>query len=139
MGTFILEFEGQLTPELRQSPEYQARVKLQVVNRERGEDLQYVRALGIGQESPDSVSATYLKEVEKAKYTPSEIIKMMKAEGFVGFEMKNHIDLWRARDGKNPKYGYCCELAGRYFWYDKWVNEVVRPFCEENYRVWNSI
>lgn len=139
LKTFILEFEGQLTPELRQSPEYQARVKLQVVNRERGEDLRYVEVLGIGQESPDSASATYLKEVEKAKHTASEIIEEMEAEGFVGFGMKNHTDLWKAMDGKNPKYGYCYELAGRWFWYDKWVNEVVRPFCEENHRALDSI
>ena len=133
LKTFILEFEGKLTPELRQSPEYQARVKLQVINRERGEDLQYVEVLGIGKESPDSVSTTYLKEVEKTKHTATEVIEMMEAEGFVGFRMKNHTDLWKSRDGKNPKYGYCYELAGRCFWYDKWINEVVRPFCKENH------
>ena len=133
LKTFILEFEGKLTPELRQSPEYQARVKLQVINRERGEDLQYVEVLGIGKESPDSVSATYLKEIEKTKHTATEVIEMMEAEGFVGFRMKNHTDLWKSRDGKNPKYGYCYEPAGRCFWYDKWINEVVRPFYKENH------
>ena len=134
LKTFILEFEGQLTPELRQSPEYQARVKLQVVNKERGEDLQYVEVLGIGKNAPDPNSATYLKEVEKAKHTATEIIKMMESEGFVGFKMKNHTELWQSCDGKNPQFGYCYELAGRCFWYDKWINEVVRPFCNENHR-----
>lgn len=67
LKTSILEFESKLTTELRQSPEYRARVKLQVVNKERSEDLLYVEVLEIDKESPNPCSTTYLKEVEKEK------------------------------------------------------------------------
>ena len=75
--TFILNFEEGLSREIKQHRNYQARVKLQVVNCERGEDLKYVKVLGIGKNPPSKGSTTYLKEVEKEKYTPTEVIKIM--------------------------------------------------------------
>ncbi len=133
LKTFILDFESKLAPEIWKDSEYQARVKLQVVNKERGEDLEFVKVLEIGTEAPEGVTASYLKEVEKRKYTPTEIIKQMHELGFPDFGMQEHIELWQKKDGKNPKYGYGCEIANRWFWYQSWIDQVVKPHCESVY------
>lgn len=133
LKTFILTFEGSMTSEDRQSSEYQACVKLQVVNKERGKDLEYVEVLGIGSKTPDNNATTYLKEVEKEKFTPSAIVKMMADEGFSGFGIHQHTELWKTVDGKNPKHGYGYEVAGRWLWYERWINEVVRHHCEKHF------
>lgn len=134
LRTFILDFEGSLTPEIRQSSEYQARVKLQVVNKERGEDLEYVEVIGVGSNPPHGEATTYLKEVEKSKLTATNILDMMRDEGYVGFGMYQHTQLWKQKDGKNPKHGYGCQIANMWLWYENWVNEVVRPHCEKYYK-----
>lgn len=133
LKTFILDFESSLTPEIRQDAEYQARVKLQVVNKERGEDLEFVKVLGIGSEAPEGVTASYLKEVEKEKRTASEIVDLMHRNGYPSFNMTEHTHLWQEKDGKNPKYGYAIEIAGRWLWYENWINQVVLPYCKEKY------
>lgn len=133
LKTFILDFESSLAPEIWQDTEYQARVKLQVVNKERGEDLEFVKVLGIGADAPEGATAAYLKEVEKRKFTPTEIINQMHDLGYTSFGMQQHTELWQERDGKNPKYGYGCEVANRWLWYQNWIDQVVLPHCESTY------
>lgn len=133
LKTFILDFESSLTPEVWEDTEYQARVKLQVVNKERGEDLEFVKVLGIGTEAPDGVTASYLKEVEKRKYTPTEVVSQMHELGFTGFGIQQHTELWQEKDGKNPRLGFGCEVANRWLWYQNWVTQVVKPHCEAVY------
>ena len=133
LRTFILDFEASLTPEQRQSANYQAHVKLEVVNKSRGDDLQYVEVLGIGSTAPTGITPTYLKEVEKQKYRPSDVVKKMQEEGYADFSITVHTNLWKDKDGKNSKHSYGTTIAGTWYWYEKWVNEVVRPFCISHY------
>jgi Protein of unknown function (DUF3644). len=88
--------------------------------------------------SPDDPRATGLKteyytirETEKPKFLPGQIAEMMKAEGFVHFGMQRHIELWKARDGKNPAKGYGVEIGGVWYWYERWV-DIVRDHCRSN-------
>jgi len=73
----------------------------------------------------------FLKEVERAKYLPSEIVGLMKVEGFPGFSMHSHTQLWKQFDGKNPGKGYGVQVAHTWYWYERWV-EQVREHCKIN-------
>ena len=53
----------------------------------------------------------------------------MMAEGFT-FTMKDHTDLWKARDAKNPKYQYGVQVERYWYWYEKWMDE-VRKHCQQ--------
>ena len=79
----------------------------------------------------DAYKQIVLKEVERPKLLPTEIVELMKSEGYSYFRLQEHTKLWQKMDGKNPGKGYGYELGGRWFWYGRWL-EVVRKHCAAN-------
>ncbi len=79
------------------------------------------------------VNATYavVKEMEKPKWLPSEIVKKMSEEGFSRFGMHQHTELWKALDAKNAAKGLGVAIGKAWYWYDPWL-ELVRKHCTEN-------
>jgi hypothetical protein len=71
------------------------------------------------------------KEVERPKYLPGEIVRMMQAEGYPRFTVHWHTELWRSRDAKDPARGWGVAIAHAWYWYSSWV-EIVRKHCEEH-------
>ena len=73
-----------------------------------------------------------IKETEKKKYLPKQIVDMMKAEGFNKFRMHEFTQLWKSREAKNPSKGYGTTVAGNtWYWFESWISE-VRRHCQEN-------
>ena len=86
--------------------------------------------------SPDNINAkdverVLVKDVEKKKFLPSEIVKMMNDEGYSTFTMYYHTQLWHEKDAKNKKYNFGVQVAKQWYWYENWVN-VVRDHCQKN-------
>lgn len=69
------------------------------------------------------------KEVERPKFLPSQIVRMMKEEGHTWFSMHSHTAFWHAQDAKNPGKGLGFQIAGTWYWYANWV-EMVRTHCK---------
>jgi hypothetical protein len=56
----------------------------------------------------------------------------MKAEGYPGFSVHYHTQLWQSLDAKNAANGYGTLVAGKtWHWYERWV-DVVRKHCRDN-------
>lgn len=73
-----------------------------------------------------------IKETEKKKYLPKQIVDLMKDEGYPGFSIYNHTQLWKTLDAKNGAKGYGTLVAGKaWHWYKRWV-DVVRKHCQDN-------
>jgi Domain of unknown function (DUF3644) len=73
-----------------------------------------------------------IKEIERPKYLPKQIIELMHKEGYPNFKMHNHTHLWQTMDAKNLYKGFGTMVAGKYWhWYSKWVDK-VRKYCAEN-------
>lgn len=73
-----------------------------------------------------------IKETEKKKYLPMQIVELVKKEGFPKFGMHQHTQLWKNKDAKKKDKGYGVMVAGKYWhWYEKWV-DVVHRHCNEN-------
>ncbi len=73
-----------------------------------------------------------LKEVERPKYLPGQIVSMMQEEGYPRFSMHWHTELWRSLDAKDPAKGFGVEVAGGvWYWYARWVERVQR-YCEKH-------
>ena len=70
-----------------------------------------------------------IKETEKRKYLPSEIVKLMKSKGYDRFSIHKHTELWKSRDARNSKYSYGVTIANTWYWYETWVHEVEKH-CE---------
>jgi hypothetical protein len=73
-----------------------------------------------------------LKEVEKKKYLPTEIVSLIKAEGWTEFTMDCHTKLWKKLGAKDPAKGYGAIAVGKtWCWYETWLTR-VREECQKN-------
>jgi hypothetical protein len=125
-------YEDGLTAEQYNDPHYAYRVLFvpKVANKKGQADavMEFVKP---GSEQADAINA-YIKEVEKEKFKPRQVVKLMKAEGFPKFGMQYHTQLWQEMDAKDPAKGYGVTLGdGQWYWYERWVDE-VRRHCEAN-------
>lgn len=130
LKTFIADFESNLSPEVLSSSSYTAKISFRLENKGSGLSV-LISHIGddVSSEEPEIV----LKETEKKKYRPGEIVQKMKDEGFSRFTMHVHTTLWRElhKSAKKEGAGFGTTVSGTWYWYDKWVDEVVRPYCQK--------
>lgn len=139
--TMMDTFQRELTPEQWADQRFAFRVYMfhKTVNRAQNADL------AVELVPPDSDIAEkfnlVLKEVEKRKYLPSEIVSIIQAEGWDLFTMDSHTKLWKNLGAKDPAKGYGAVAVGKVWsWYDSWLTR-VRAECEKNpqkYRTSNA-
>lgn len=123
--TAYTTFEDGLTNEMMTDTRYSYRVAYveQVVN-SRGKADQVVEFLRPGTEKGDQVRLA-LKEVEKPKLKPGQIVGLMRAEGHPRFNLFHHTRLWKAADAKAPGKAFGTTLSdGAWYWYPSWVDQV---------------
>jgi len=81
-----------------------------------------------------------VRDVEKPKFRPTDVVNIMKAEGYTDFEIHGKggfVEIWKQIDGKNPKNGYGVEISGTWYRYQTMVEKVrlilsERKFSSEN-------
>ena len=129
---FITGFESDLDEEELKSPSYSYKIAYVPIlaNRANQADkaVEFI--------SPDSVNAqeidrVLLKGVEKRKFLPGEIVKIMTDEGFSKFSMYKHTKLWKSKDARNSKYNFGVWVSKQWYWYENWVRK-VRDHCIKN-------
>ncbi len=79
----------------------------------------------------EKISKVLLKETEKPKYRPSQIVAQLKTDGYSKFTMQKHTELWRSLDAKAKNKQYGVNIAGQWYWYDTWLAR-AREHCVEN-------
>lgn len=129
----INTFEEALSDEQYRDPAYRYRVAFVPVIKQRASaaDLA-VEFVKSGSEEADEINRILLKEVERNRFTPTQVVRLMNENGFPGFTQNDHTRLWRELDAKNPANGFGREgdYRNTWVWYDRWV-ERVRAHCEE--------
>lgn len=126
-------FHERLTPEERTDPQFAYRVAFvpKIVNRPGSADIA-VEFVKPGSDEAAEINRVLLKEVEKPKYRPGQIMQIMRAEGYPRFNMAHHTELWQSLDAKSPGKGFGVQMLDRtWYWYESWLNR-VRAHCEEN-------
>lgn len=130
--TYITDFEKDMTDADFNDPRFSFRVAFirKLANGKATAD-KLVEFVPAGPTS-DEMNRVYVKETEKVKYRPGQIVAMMKAEGFPGFTMHEHTELWKGLDAKREpgKFGVLVAET-TWLWYPSWIEE-VRRFCEAN-------
>lgn len=130
--SYIEGFDGALTPAEFGSPKFAYRVIFvpKTANHPNQAD-QAITFVKADSEIARTVNAQYtvIKETERPKWLPSQIVSKMRADGFTRFGMQHHTDLWKARDAKGPGTTYGVQLAKTWYWYEGWVEE-VRKHCQ---------
>ena len=90
----------------------------------------------VGSDSPLAVGINkeyaVIKETEKEKFLPKQVVELMKHEGFTKFNMHYHTQLWKEHDAKNPAKGFGALVADKqWHYYQSWV-DLVRKHCTDN-------
>ena len=132
--TYIADFDNGMPDDDFQSPHYSYRVLF--TRKLTGKKGQADRAIEfIAADSPLAAAIDkqhwVQKEVEKPKLPATAVVKQMQKEGFVQFKIQHHTELWRRFDAKADSKGFGVDIGGRWFWYERWIDE-VREHCRAN-------
>lgn len=131
---YIEGFDGALDPEEFASTKFAYRVIFvpKTTNHPNQAD-QVITFVKADSEIAKTANAAYavIRETERPKWLPSQILAKIKAEGFSRFLMSHHTDLWKNRDARNTSKGYGVQIAKTWYWYDTWLTE-VRKYCDAN-------
>jgi hypothetical protein len=131
--TMMDGFHERLSPEEQGDPQFAYRVAFvpKIVNRASSADLA-VEFIKPGSEEAAKINQILVKDGERAKYRPKQIVANMKAKGYRRFTMQNHTDLWRNLKAKEPAKGYGVSmLDGTWYWYETWLNQ-VEEHCKQH-------
>lgn len=131
---YVTDFDSSLSEEEYNHPRYAYRVLFipKTANR-KGQADQVIEFVKADSELARGVNAQYtvIKETEKKKYLPGEIVATIQAEGFANFNMHAHTLLWQSKDAKKLSKGQGVQVAKTWYWYETWL-ELVRAHCTEN-------
>jgi hypothetical protein len=83
-----------------------------------------------GSVEAEAVERVLLKEVERQKYLPSEIVAKAKAAGHPKLTMHDHTLLAKELDARNLGKGYGVQVAKTWYWYENWLQKVIETLSE---------
>lgn len=132
--SYVEDFDQALSDDEYASQRYAYRILFvpKTANR-KGQADQVIEFVKADSTLAQDVNKTYavIKETERAKYLPNQIVKMMNDEGFTKFNMHHHTTLWQSEKAKMKGKGFGVQVAKQWYWYESWV-ERVRTHCQEN-------
>lgn len=124
-------FHNALSEDEQKDPKFRYRVAFvpKVSGKASKADLA-VEFIKPGTPEAEAVERVLLKEVERPKFRPSEIVAKVKAAGHPAFNMHDHTLLARQLDARNPGKGYGTTVANTWYWYEHWFDKVIEKLAE---------
>ncbi|HOF67938.1 MAG TPA: DUF3644 domain-containing protein [Ruminococcus sp.] len=128
---YVCAFEDELPDHILKSSKYAYRILFVPIAANRaGQADRVVEFVKPDSELAGEIDKILIKETEKPKYLPSQIVQLMREKGFTKFKINIHTDLWKSKNArKNPRYG--TTIANTWYWYKAWVDEVEK-YCREH-------
>jgi len=134
IAAYINSFDEGIAEDEFNNPQYSYRVLYvpKTANR-KGQADKVIEFLPANSPEAQGLNKEYvlIKDREKPKYLPSEIVNRMKEKGFKKFGMHQHTELWQIKDAKKDGKGFGVQVAKTWYWYDEWLKEVEK-YCIEN-------
>ncbi len=131
IATYINDFDDKLTDELYNDIRFSYRVLYVPKSaNNRGQADKVIEFIPANTPEAEGLNKEYvlIKEKEKKKHLPSNIVTLMKEKGFSRFSIYKHTQLWKEMDGKNPSKNFGVSVEGAWYWYDNWL-KVVEEYC----------
>jgi len=132
--SYVQDFDQTLSDDEYASQRYAYRILFvpKTANR-KGQADQVIEFVKADSTLAQDVNKTYavIKETERAKYLPKQIVEIMNGEGFTKFNMHQHTTLWQSQEAKKQGKGFGVQVAKQWYWYESWVKR-VRKHCQEN-------
>lgn len=124
IAAYINDFDASVSDDEFNNPQYSYRVLYvpKTANRKGQADkvIEFIPA-----DSPEAAGLnkeyTIIRDREKPKHLPKEIISIMKTKGYIGFVMHQHTQLWKQLDAKDEAKGFGAWVANAWYWYDNWI------------------
>lgn len=131
VATAMDYFHNGLSDEEQADPKFRFRVAFvpKVAGKATQSDLaiEFVKA---GTPEAERAERVLLKETERPKYLPNQIVSKAKAAGFRNFKIYDHTQLVTQLDARNPGKGYGVDVSGKWYWYDSWFEKVIEKLQE---------
>ena len=79
------------------------------------------------------ISRVLLKEVDRKRDTASQVVALIRQEGYPRFNLESHTELWQALGAKDLAKGFGCEgdCWGAWLWWESWLAGVT-THCQEH-------
>ncbi|MEW6619199.1 MAG: DUF3644 domain-containing protein [bacterium] len=127
--SYIADFDNSLTDDEIKSDRFAYRLLFsKVVAKRQGQADRVIEF--IDPESPlaKNISKEYwIKEDrEKPKFLRKDVLKKVQAEGHNEFGPSQHTQFWKDHNGKNPAKGFGVEVCGTWYWYQKWIDFILK-------------
>lgn len=132
--SFIIDYENDLPEEIFNSDVYAYRVMyIKKFANHKGQADQVIEFIKEDSELTKDVNKSYVirKDVEKQKYLPSDIVRIIKEKGYQNFSIRKHTEIWQEQKAKNPKKGYGVLIAKTWYWYQNWLDFILE-YCEKH-------
>ena len=133
--SYILNFDQLLSDAEYGSPKYAYRILFvpKTANR-KGQADQVIEFVKADSALAEKVNAHYavIKETERPKFLPGQIVSYVQSKGFGKFRMYEHTMLVKQEDAKNAAKGFGVMIAGKdWRWYQSWLDFVL-AYCQKN-------
>jgi hypothetical protein len=131
IATAMDNFHNGLTEDEQKDPKFRYRVAFvpKVSGKASKADLA-IEFIKPGSPEAEAVERVLLKEVERPKYLPSQIVTKVKVAGFPAFTMHDHTLLVRQLEARTSGKGYGVMLAKTWYWYENWLEKVIEKLTE---------
>lgn len=129
LRAYIAEFDGALTHDEYNSPQYSYRLlfKRKLVNRP-GQADKVVDFIDPQSDLAKTIDKEYWvkKEVERPKFRATEVVAAVREAGFSSYRIQpEHLRMWQSEDAKNAAKGYGVDVQGVWYWYQSWVDRCI--------------
>lgn len=124
-------FHSTLSDEEQRDPKFRYRVafvpKLSGKASKADLAIEFVKS---GSPEAEAAERVLLKEVERQKYLPSQIVAKIKTAGFPSFGMYEHMLLAKELDARKSGKGYGVKIAKTWYWYENWLETVAGKLAD---------
>lgn len=132
---FVTDFEKGLSDDIVTSSKYAYRVLfVPIAAKRKGQADRVIEFIKSDSPLAEGLEKQYalIKETEKKKYLPSEIVRIVKETGYQDFTITKHTKLWQEKDAKNPEKHFGVQVAKTWYWYENWLQEVLEYCAKHN-------
>ncbi|CAA2145612.1 DUF3644 domain-containing protein [Methylobacterium bullatum] len=131
ISTAMDNFHNSLTDEEQKDPKFRFRVafvpKLSGKASKSDLAIEFIKA---GSPEAEAVERVLLKEIERPKLLPTEIVAKVRESGYPAFNMHDHTKISEQLDARNPGKGYGVQVAKTWYWYESWLEKVIEKMVE---------
>src|SRR5690606_79238 len=126
IGSFINDFDNSVSDEEFNNPQYSYRVLYvpKTANR-KGQADKVIEFIPASSPEAQGLNKEYvlIKDRERPKFLPNQIIEKIKAQGYKKFGMYQHTQLWKSLNAKVVSKGFGVQVANTWYWYENWLKE----------------